>query len=186
MNAQVAVQIADLREDLPLLERGTLFHEPIGTRGVSETKLNQMVVLVGQCYAQRIERRDAIEKLKGIRRRQTLPEAAPPTTGGECVPIILFINQQSPCTAAVNIAGVSMLSAAIDLRMLDMYIDAVVHGSTVKSLPWESILKPPKATAATEGLSGELQALYRTMLHYRTRCADLHVRQTQPWWWQCI
>ncbi|MBN1306942.1 MAG: HDOD domain-containing protein, partial [Chitinispirillaceae bacterium] len=120
-------------------------------------------------------RRDAVEKLTRLRRRPTLPVSPVRTAEGETVPIILFINKQSPCTAAVNMPGVSLLSAAIDLRMLDVHIDAVAHGKTVKNLPWESILKPPKTTDETEGPGGELQALYRTMLQYRKRCADAHV-----------
>ncbi|MBN1576565.1 MAG: HDOD domain-containing protein [Chitinispirillaceae bacterium] len=121
-------------------------------------------------------RRDAVETLKRIRRRPALPEATPSATEAETVPIIVFINKQSPCTAAVNIAGISLLSAAIDLRMLDVHIDAVVHGRSVKSLPWESILKPPKpVTAEMDGMRGEMQPAYHIMRHYKERCAELHI-----------
>ena len=129
------------------------------------------IVLV---FTDNATRPEAIETLTCIERR-TETQGEEVTVGG-AVPVIVFINKEKPCTTAVNIPGISLLPAAIDLRMLDVHIDSIVHGKIVRNLPWESIIKPPKPTTMeTDGPIRVMQAAYRTLRHFKERCAELHI-----------
>jgi hypothetical protein len=78
---------------------------------------------------------------------------------------MVLLKKQSSCVSAVNIPGISILPVAIDLRMLDQHIDSIVCGKQVKTLPWESVLKPVTNVEMRQNDQyGEIQAAFALSL----------------------
>jgi HD-like signal output (HDOD) protein/DNA-binding NarL/FixJ family response regulator len=117
--------------------------------------------------------RRAIEKFMTI---PAHPQKDGPEDSGQGVrltPLVVLINRQSPCVAAVNISGVSILPAAIDLRMLDLHLDAVTRGRQIRILPWESVLKPTAPPAPEQKTrSGEILDAFALAARWKTRCGE--------------
>ncbi len=118
---------------------------------------------------------ESILSLMKIERRLSSENTEGPLKG-KGVPLIVFVDKEKPSPAIINISGISLLPAEIDLRMLDVHIDKAVRGKIVKSLPWESIIKPRITDLKEKDTTlKDMQEAYRILRHFKERCTELHI-----------